>query len=61
MRCPSCGGADVRHSLQRGIVDSFMKAIGRTPYRCRRCERRFYRRVDATAREAETGPRGREG
>ena len=51
----------MRRSLQRGIVDSVMKAMGKMPYRCRRCERRFYRRVDATAREAETGPRGREG
>jgi DNA-directed RNA polymerase subunit RPC12/RpoP len=43
LRCPSCGGADVRHSLPRGLLDSFMMAFRKAPFRCRRCERRFYR------------------
>ena len=42
LRCPSCGGADIRHSLPNGILDSMMLAFGRSPFRCRRCERRFY-------------------
>jgi DNA-directed RNA polymerase subunit RPC12/RpoP len=42
IRCPSCGGLDVRHSLPRGILDSIMGVFHKTPFRCRRCERRFY-------------------
>jgi hypothetical protein len=42
IRCPSCGGPDVRHSLPRGILDSIMGVFHKTPFRCRRCERRFY-------------------
>jgi hypothetical protein len=45
LRCPSCGGADIRHSLPRGLLDSFMMALGKAPFRCRRCERRFHRHV----------------
>ena len=26
----------------RGLLDSIMTAFGKKPYRCRRCERRFY-------------------
>jgi len=32
----------VRHSLPRGILDSIMGVFHKTPFRCRRCERRFY-------------------
>jgi uncharacterized C2H2 Zn-finger protein len=42
LRCPNCHGADIRHSLPRGILDSIMLSFGRSPFRCRRCERRFY-------------------
>ena len=28
--------------MPRGFLDSVMMALGRKPYRCRRCERRFY-------------------
>ncbi len=42
IRCPSCNGLDIRHSFQRGIVDGMMSMMGRTPHRCRCCERRFY-------------------
>ena len=48
-RCPSCGGADIRHSLPRGLWDSFLMAFGKTPFRCRRCERRFYRHTATPA------------
>jgi len=41
-RCPSCGGSDIRHSKPGGILDALMLACSRSPYRCRRCERRFY-------------------
>src|ERR1019366_2772813 len=49
VRCPSCGGADIRHSLPRGLLDWFMMAFGKAPFRCRRCERRFYRSVAVPA------------
>ena len=42
LRCPSCSGADIRHSLPRGFLDSFMTMFGKAPFRCRRCDRRFY-------------------
>jgi hypothetical protein len=42
-RCPRCGGVDVRHSLPRGIRDSFMVALGKYPFRCRACQCRFFR------------------
>jgi hypothetical protein len=54
IRCPSCGGADIRHSLPRGLLDSLMMAFGKAPFRCRGCERRFHRHVAApAAAEAE--------
>jgi transposase-like protein len=56
IRCPSCGGADVRHSLPRGLLDSLMMAFGKAPFRCRGCERRFHRHVAAPA-AAEAGAR----
>jgi DNA-directed RNA polymerase subunit RPC12/RpoP len=56
VRCPSCGGADIRHSLPRGLLDSFMMAFGKTPFRCRRCERRFYRSVAVPAPAGPDGP-----
>jgi hypothetical protein len=41
-RCPACDAQDIRHSLPRGLLDSVMAIFGRTPRRCRCCERRFY-------------------
>ncbi|MGD0778629.1 MAG: hypothetical protein ABSC05_38100 [Candidatus Solibacter sp.] len=56
LRCPSCGGADVRHSLPRGLLDSLMMAFGKAPFRCRGCERRFYRHPASPAQaEPEAG------
>jgi DNA-directed RNA polymerase subunit RPC12/RpoP len=43
IRCPSCGGVDVRRSLPRGLVDRFFLLFGKRPVRCRACEYRFYR------------------
>jgi DNA-directed RNA polymerase subunit RPC12/RpoP len=57
LRCPNCGGADIRHSLRRGILDWLMNVFDKAPFRCRRCERRFYRRVavrEPVEAEAET-------
>jgi DNA-directed RNA polymerase subunit RPC12/RpoP len=43
IRCPRCGGLDVRHSVPRGFKDSFMMTLGRSPFRCRACQYRFYK------------------
>jgi hypothetical protein len=54
LRCPSCGGVDVRHSQRRGLLDSLMSALHKEPYRCRFCQRRFYRpAVKPTQEEPE--------
>jgi hypothetical protein len=42
---------DIRHSLPRGPLDSVMLLFGRTPFRCRCCERRFYSARDRTAHQ----------
>jgi hypothetical protein len=57
-RCPGCGGLDVRHSLRRGALDSLMLLFHRTPFRCRRCDRRFYSPLNRSqaATEAGAGP-----
>src|SRR5471032_2883476 len=44
LRCPSCGGSDVRRSQSRGVLDNIMKMVRKSPFRCRGCSRRFYRR-----------------
>ncbi|HWB84739.1 MAG TPA: hypothetical protein VG675_11410 [Bryobacteraceae bacterium] len=52
IRCPGCGGRDVRRSWPRGIWDRLILFGGWAPLRCRKCEHRFYRRV-ARAKEDE--------
>ena len=42
IRCPNCGGPDTRHSKRRGILDTLMTTFGKSPFRCRACNRRFY-------------------
>jgi hypothetical protein len=53
IRCPSCGGRDVRPSLSRGVLDAIIGAFGRTPMRCRQCQRRFHKRVERKEGEAD--------
>lgn len=45
IRCPSCGGADVRKSHSKSLLDTIPQMFGFTALRCRSCRRRFYRRV----------------
>ena len=52
LRCPSCDGQDIRHSLPRGILDNVMLLFGRKPFRCRWCERRFYVNPDHAESES---------
>jgi hypothetical protein len=44
LRCPSCGGPDVRRSQSHGMWDSIMQMLRKSPFRCRGCRRRFYSR-----------------
>jgi len=51
LRCPSCGGHDVRRSHSRGMLDSFMSKFRKFPFRCRACTRRFYQYVSVEGYE----------
>jgi hypothetical protein len=42
MNCPHCGSADLRHSEKIAWSDVPHRAMGRRPWRCRECRRRFY-------------------
>ena len=44
LRCPNCGGRDIRHTQHSGLVDNLMLLLQRVPFRCRGCQKRFYRR-----------------
>jgi DNA-directed RNA polymerase subunit RPC12/RpoP len=45
LRCPKCGGQDVRPSYHRGIADDIMMILSMTGFRCRACGKRFFRRT----------------
>jgi DNA-binding response OmpR family regulator len=45
VHCPGCLASDVRLSRKRETWDLVMRIWLATPLRCRRCEKRFYRRV----------------
>ncbi len=51
LRCPRCGGRDVRRSQQRGTWDSLMQVLRRVPQRCRGCRHRFYTYLSRAAEE----------
>jgi len=42
-RCPACGSVDVRPSKSRSF-DILARLLSWTPYRCRQCRKRFYRK-----------------
>jgi len=44
MECPKCGSPDKRHSISVGFFDALWRALGYTPYRCRSCRARYFRR-----------------
>lgn len=52
LRCPNCGGRDVRRSMRAGLLDDLMQTFQRMPFRCRGCQHRFHRRVALEAGEA---------
>ncbi len=43
--CPNCNGRNVRASLATGgILDAMAGLFGYSPFRCRVCQHRFYKR-----------------
>jgi hypothetical protein len=44
MRCPKCGGADVRESHVRSLRDGLLELFGLVAYRCRACRNRFHQK-----------------
>lgn len=43
LECPGCSSLDVRRSRRSGFIDRFQHLVlGKLPYRCRNCKRRFY-------------------
>ena len=42
MICPHCGSTDTRASRSTRWRDAFPRTLGREPYRCRGCRKRFY-------------------
>ena len=42
LECPHCGGDDVRRSTSRGPREWALSRLSILPYRCVRCQRRFY-------------------
>ncbi len=48
--CPSCHSNDISRSRKRKLKDSFMRWMGKVPYRCRDCQKRFYVNVDVDRR-----------
>jgi hypothetical protein len=44
LRCPKCGSGDVRRTERLGLIAWLFQIIGRAPFLCRSCHRRFFRR-----------------
>jgi len=44
--CPICNGRNVRRSESVRFEDKVMGWLRYTPYRCRTCQHRFYKRPD---------------
>ena len=40
--CPSCCSKQISRSRNKKFADRFMLWLGKTPYRCRECNKRFY-------------------
>ena len=59
VHCPRCLASDVRLSSRRKAWDLVMRILLATPLRCRRCTKRFYRRVGPAHLRPLTAPGGR--
>lgn len=41
--CPTCGGAELRRSHRRGVIERYVLGLfGFRPFRCEGCHARFY-------------------
>jgi hypothetical protein len=60
MRCPSCGGRDVRPSAHKGLLDTLLRAFHKRPFRCRGCSHRFHRYVPDDPEEFQAGENAKE-
>jgi C4-type Zn-finger protein len=45
MNCPVCKSNDARRSRRQGAADYFFSIFGLYPWRCKKCETRFYSRL----------------
>lgn len=45
MTCPVCKSIDARRSRRHSLADHFLGLLGVYPWRCRKCEARFYARL----------------
>lgn len=41
--CPNCGWSNTRPSFRAGILDLILAALLLKPFRCKSCNRRFFR------------------
>jgi len=53
--CPNCNGRNVRASAPVRFEDAIRAWFRYTPYRCRTCQHRFYKRPKPPARETGAG------
>ena len=56
MICPQCGGADTRASRKTYPMDLLHRILGKEPFRCRTCHRRFYSSESAGAPSSLPSP-----
>jgi hypothetical protein len=43
LRCPRCGGTEVRRARRHGALERLLSALYIYPFRCQHCQRRFRR------------------
>jgi hypothetical protein len=43
-RCPQCHSANIHRSSRRGMREKIISVVSFYPYRCHKCEKRFYAR-----------------
>jgi len=59
MKCPSCGGPDVRNSKRNPRFSFFYLARGYDRYRCRECRHAFWEKPPANLEERKRRKRQR--
>ena len=54
--CPNCNGRNVRPSLVAGIRDTVAGMFRYSPFRCRVCQHRLYKRLSPTGLGGNPAP-----